>query len=99
MPRMLELGPQLGVVIYLAIEGNPHRTVLVRHGLIGLGRKVDDPQAGVTEITDAILALNDHTGVGIGSPMAKTVQSVGRDFADKLASSTHDPKDPAHGWT
>jgi hypothetical protein len=96
---MLELGPQLWVVVYLAIEGNPHRTVLVRHGLIGLGRKVDDPQAGVTEITDAILALNDHTGVGIGSPMAKNVQSVGRDFADKLASSTHDPKDPAHGWT
>ncbi len=85
----LELAAQLGVVVDLAVEGDPDRAVLVGHGLAALRAEVDDRQPGLAQadrtvrpdaaaVRPAVAQGAVHAGDqgGIGRPARVAVQNA-----------------------
>ena len=67
-----EVAAELGVVVDLAVEGDPHRAVLVGHRLVPGGADVDDAEPTVPQDHAPIRALPEPAVVGT---------AVGDDFA------------------
>ena len=92
-PARLELGPQRGVVVDLAVEDDPDRPVLVGHRLVAGGREVDDRQAAMAE-RDAGRSGSATTPASSG-PRWRSVSAMRRTVASSAAKSSVKASAPA----
>ena len=92
----LELGAELAVVVDLAAEGQPDRSVLVRHRLMPGGREVDDREAAVPE-GDAL--LGEVPRAAVVGPAVMDALAHGRHelLVDReVVAGPEEPADAAH---
>ena len=97
-PRASELRAQLGVVVDLAVVGQPAAR-LVAHRLVAGGAGVDDAQPPVAEAHVAAL-MRPGSGV-VGTPVGDQVVhhlEPGRQVGDGLPAQVDGSADSAHGW-
>ena len=94
VPLRFQPGPELRIIIDLAVEDDPDRPRFVADGL-GAGREVDDAQAGVAEPGEVVEveALLVGAPVGEGGRHGGQALRGGAAFAPRI----EDPGDAAHG--
>ena len=76
MPLRLEAGPQRGVVVDLAVEGDPHAAVLVGHRLLAGRADVDDGQAAMREADGAVDEQTGAVGTAMGQHIAHPAKAI-----------------------
>ncbi len=99
MAGVLELTPELRMVVELAVVSQPHRAILVGHRLIRLRREVDDPQAGVPKHTGRALAGDRSHAASVGSPVVDGIEGMRDRLLPPLGGAPGgDAEDAAHGY-
>ena len=84
---------QLGVVVDLAIEDQPHRAVFVRHRLMSGFRQVDDRQPAQAETNGAV----DVAAGAVGAPMKHRIaHPLDVALVDSTPVEPHGGYDAAH---
>ena len=92
----LERGPELPVVVDLAVADQPQAFVLVGHGLVAGRREVDDGKPGVAK-GDAVLLAHQHV-LEVGAAMAQRGDHAAQQrLKGDVAAGEVDGGDAAHG--
>ncbi len=94
MPPCHEPFPQPVIVVELTVADERDVAVLVQHGLVALGRQVDDRQPAMAEERVAVSEHALAVGAAPGEPREHRVEDA---LALEPCAGQMEARDPAHG--
>src|SRR5208282_337991 len=95
MPFAFEFTAQIGEVVDLAVVGNPHRSIFVRHGHVPIGGEVENgkaaaSQSDVSPVGETPLPQPGVVGSAVRLHVRHTDQRLPVAAVDESADATHD---------